>query len=381
MASLDAVVSSLQQYVATPNNDASNAFKGTVENFRKTIDQIPSPILSPSMLQAIDEIGAKAFIGSNLTSHFNSLLSTRSITPAELFAAIQDFIKQLKDYLTKIDSLDTLLRDLNLERESLDPGEFEFGVVLPRKLVGNTVEGLKSELQHINRLFLAINELRGASSESVEVRTIGSSWWQFFLSLDSVQISAIVFAIERIVNLFKTNLEIKKLRQETSKYDMGEELAAIFDKRIEDKLKEGLAGIAKEVRAQIQNNKDKDRCNELENWLRMELLHIAKRINQGGIYEVRAALPPAVTDPSDAEKADPTIAEAHTKALRTFEKAKELADKVNQTSLMLTDRLSDVGLDQPLLIDYEKEAVEEEKREPEKKDAISDKSPTPSKKK
>ncbi len=251
-------------------------------------------------------------------------------------------------------------------RPSLAPAHFEFAALLPKELVGESVNDLYNELQHIDRLFRALNELMGKGAISPIVKTISSSWWQFFLDLDSTQIAATTFALERIVALYRQNLEIRMLKRELEQKDLGDDFLEIIDKKIEEKLKAGMNEIAREIREKYGANNDEARKNELETQLRMELVHIAKRINQGASYEVRAGLPEEPESLKEAEKEDPVRVAEYQQSIERYQQLVEHAKKINSAQSEMIDSLKMVSGDNALLTNYEKlaeEKVDEKKAE------------------
>ena len=112
--------------------------------------------------------------------------------------------------------------------------------------------------------------------------------------------------------------------------------------------------VAKEVRQKFQKNTDDERCNELETQLRMELVHIAKRINQGAAYEIRAGIPEKPKDLAENLKDDPQAGIAHGEAMQTYEEKNLIAKEINDAGLRLSSAIEELSGETQLLTDYEK---------------------------
>ena len=355
---LGALLESLKAYAAGPTPETSTAFRNALNLFVKVIDELKNLPRYPSFNQIAQELGAGNYIDGRLKDGVVRLLEAKSFTPTELVTELENYRTQLNEFMQKIQNLANNLDALAVEYVDIKEAEYEFGALLPRELVGETLFDLIKEFEHLSRFFGAINELAGKGNESPAVRTISSSWWQIFLALDSVQIGAAALAIERIVAIYKTNLEIRKLKGELATKELEPEILALIEKAIEEKLRNGLKAVAGEIRVVVEKIEDNGRANELESQLRIELLHMAKRINQGAAYEARAGLPNKPEEPTEEQKQQPQIAASYSAALADYEQKMQLAETVNKANTMtLAD--AELPLGGPLLIDYDKEAETE----------------------
>ncbi|MEQ1813462.1 MAG: hypothetical protein ABL860_03295, partial [Candidatus Nitrotoga sp.] len=262
--SLDKVIAALQAYQSAPNPNTSAAFKLALSEFDESAKVFPPEFSNKSYQQVLEDVHGKEFLGPHLSEAVRTLIAEHSLTPVDLQANLQEFRKGLGEFIDRIVLIAETLDVLEIEYEQLDGGEFEIGLHLPKDLVGNYLSDLNKEIVHFDRLFSALNELMGRGNESVIVRTVSTTWYQFFLQLDVTQIAAITFAIERIVALYKNNLEIRKLKRDTELHKNMEDVAKLIEQKIEDKLRQGMADIASQVRKEYQKNENDERVNEVE---------------------------------------------------------------------------------------------------------------------
>ena len=354
LVTFDQVAAQLQAYITTPTVESSESFRSSINALLKACSKTPLGHNTPSFQHIISDTSGDKYFGSGLENSLREIFEKQSMTPAEMLVDLQKFRKQLVSYLDSITKIAEEMGSLGVEYEMLESGEFEFGTMFPKELVGKTITNIEEELEHLDRLFKALNEIMGNGSTSPTVRSISSSWWQFFLDLDYTQIAAISIAIERIVALYKSNLEIQKLKREVEKNELGTDITNLFNQKIDEKLKAGMMGVAKEVRQKFQKNTDDERCNELETQLRMELVHIAKRINQGAAYEIRAGIPEKPKDLAENLKDDPQAGIAHGEAMQTYEEKNLIAKEINDAGLRLSSAIEELSGETQLLTDYEK---------------------------
>lgn len=315
---LEEVTSSLQSHISTASaTEKLQLFRTYLDDLKKAARDVPHFSNLESFRSVIKETKGEEYFGENLESCLDSIVSNQGLMPAEILINLNEFKKELSDYIDKITTLADTFDKLDVEYDEIQFGQFEFSALLPKELIGNTVSDINKELSHLDKLFKGLNELLGYGATSPKVKTISSSWWQFFLELDGTQIAAITFAIERIVNLYKTSLEIKKLREETRALNLDKKITDLIEKEIDKKIKEGMKKISSELRKKFQKNDDDQRANELETQIRQELILVAKRLDQGAIYEVKAGIP---NPPEELEESTDSTPQS----LADFEKRKKV---------------------------------------------------------
>ena len=332
LATIDQVIALLQAYIATPTAETSKAFRSKIDLLLDACAKMPTGFNAASFKHIVTDTGGEKYFGNGLEDSLREILEKQSMTPADMLVNLQNYRKSIGEYVAAITTISDTLKGMGVESEKLLSDQFEFGAMFPKELTGETIADIQDELEHLDRLFKTLNELMGNGAKSPTLKNISSSWWQFFIELDYKQIAAITVALERIVALYKSNLEIQKLKRDAEKNELGADIADLITKKIETKIKSGMIEIAKEIRNKFQSNNDNGRCNELEIQLRMELVHIAKRINQGAAYEIRAGLPIKPKELAETEKANQDALAKHAEETRAFEEKRKLASDTNSAA-------------------------------------------------
>ena len=314
---MEVVTVGLQSQISSPSVDRVQVFRTAIEEFKLSVRNVPYFSNLETFRTVISETKGLDFFGEELVNLIDSAITNQGLMPVEILANLNEIKILLADYIKKITVLADTLDDLDVEYDDFHSGQYEFSALLPKELIGHSISEIGKELSHLDKLFKALNELMGYGAKSPEVKSISSSWWQFFLELDETQIAAITFAIERIVNLYKTSLEIKKLREGTKGLNLDKKITDLIEKEIDKKIKAGMKKIASDLRKKFQKNNDDQRANELEIQIRQELILIAKRLDQGAIYEVKAAIPDEPIEPEEIDE------EETTQNLVDFEKSKK----------------------------------------------------------
>lgn len=301
-------IAKLQQYNSSRDQTVLVEFRTLLREVAARAEVVPSSFLLPSVVEILADMHVDEWVGIQLANRIRAVHEVQGLFSDEIVASLGKLRDEFVKVWADIAALDAALVGREVESEELTAGEAEFGIAFPRELVGETAYDLVTELSHINRLFMALNEFMGRGTESPRVRTIASSAWQFFLQLDAAQIALWTIALERIVSLLKNNYEIKKLQKELT--DKGDIVPPHFVTELETKLltnlKAGVTELAAELRAACTpaHGQSVADLNELEVKLKQELLHLVRRVNGGAVVELRLGVPSAdVPNPESTEGA------------------------------------------------------------------------------
>ncbi|MDG0854099.1 hypothetical protein [Roseateles puraquae] len=241
-------------------------------------------------------------------SSVKSAIEEKSFDPAGLVTEFRRLANVVAKKVAHVSSIDDAFTALDVEFERVGSESAEVGFLLPREVVGETLKDLTGEFNQLSKLVRAVNELVGAADYDPRVVTISSSWWQVFLDLDPNQILVWVLAIERISNLFKSNLEIKHLQRQLGEKQVASEITELLDREIEKRVAAALQDLAVEIRRDHAKIADDARLNEVETQLRHGLYYLAKRMNQGAQIEINVGIPEEPNAPqSDSDEGPPDV--------------------------------------------------------------------------
>ena len=296
----DAAVA-LEQYTSSRAESDITDFRAKLASAIDDSESVEPTLLQPYAQQVIDELSIRDLFPPRLRVAIEEVTSTHRFDSASLSAALR---KQAKLYLARIAllrQLVTSLRGLSAEYTSVEDDTAEVGLLLPREIVGETLPDLSKEFDKISNLARAVNELTGVETYDSKVATISSSWWQIFLEVPIDQVALWVVAIERIVALFKSNLEIKNLQKQLGEKSIPEEILKLISDDVEKKVTAELKKIAADIVARFGKLEDEGRKNEVETQLRHGLYYLARRMNQGAQVEINVGVPDEPEDPEVKE--------------------------------------------------------------------------------
>lgn len=353
---LDASAVALDQYTASRAESHIVEFRTQLAAALDGSERVAPELLQPYAQQVIDELSIRELFPPRFRASIEEITATHGFDSTALSAALKKQAKQHLAKITLLRQLDTSLRGLSAEYTTVEDEKAEVGLLLPREIVGETLRDLSNEFDKISKLARAVNELTGHTYDS-RVSTISSSWWQIFLEVPIDQVALWAVAIERIVALFKSNLEIKSLQKQLSEKAIPEDILKLISADVEKKVMAELTDIATDVVAKFGQIEEKGRKNEVETQLRQGFYYLARRMNQGAQVEINVGVPdePEVPEVKEGEEPDNAMLEANSRLrariadLRTVRAAAQAA----------SDASLQIDKDAPLLLEDSKNAVVE----------------------
>jgi hypothetical protein len=263
-----------------------------------------SPIndLTPVWRQALEEMGVSDLVGDALLENIEASLLVNDITPSTAAAEIGAIADRVAALVTALVQADDSLNFFGIGSEELSPGEFEIGVMIPRRAVDNGLEELGKEFVSLKKIISTFSELAGENRPEVKVRSISSSEFQVFL--DSAPAVAVMIGttIERLTKAYESFLNIRKLHRELADAGIPDEDLEGVSRRVSGKMEEEIRSIVDEALAE-SNIEDDGRRNELRVDLNLRVSELAERIDDGYDVGVRTG---ALPEPSDDAKDEPS---------------------------------------------------------------------------
>ena len=349
---MDAAAASLDQYAQTRTEAQIVDFRTKLGAALDSSENVSQELLQPYAQQVIDELAVRDLFPPRIRTKIDEIIAANGFDSIALSAALKAQAKKYLEKITLVKQLDSSLRGLSAEYTSVEDEKAEVGLLLPREVVGETLPDLSKEFDKISNLARAINELTGENTYDSRIATISSSWWQVFLEVPIDQVALWVVAIERIVALFKSNLEIKNLQKQLSEKSIPEKILKLISDEVETKVTAELTKIASDIVAQFGRIEDKGRRNEVEIQFRQGLYYLARRLNQGAQVEINVGIPDEPEDPEvqQGETPDTAVLEANAKLrarIADLRNIRSSAQSASEISLQ-------IDKDAPLLLEDSK---------------------------
>jgi len=214
-ARLQNLANSLQQLAAQPSDsNAATAFKSQFGDLATVLQNAQSNLAPPIRRMVWDATKLSRHMGLSLAARITKVIDDNRMTPQLAVTEMTALLDEVKTSMAVATSITTGLASLGLKSPGLSPGEYELGFSFPKTLVKPQANLVADELHELQKVLRAFAEVTGAPIDSVVLKKIGSSEWQFFFEAYAPTAAFLAVAIERIVTLYKTNLEIRKLKRD-----------------------------------------------------------------------------------------------------------------------------------------------------------------------
>jgi hypothetical protein len=304
---LDAAAAALDQFTQSRTESHIADFRAKLAAALDATEKVAPELHQPYAQQVIGELQLRSLLPPEPRNTITAIVTQHGFDSAALSAAIKEQSKIYRTQINSLKQLDSSLGDLSAEYTAVESGRAEVGLLLPREAVGEKLPDLSKEFDRLSNLVRAVNELTGEAEYDPKVLTISSSWWQVFLDVPVEQVVLWTLVVERIVALFKSNLEIKHLQKQLSEYNLAEKILKGISDEVERKVSAELKRIAADVVERFGRIDDKGRRNEVETQLRQGLHYLARRMNEGAQVEINVGVPDEPDDPETADGAEPDI--------------------------------------------------------------------------
>ncbi len=289
---LQQLISSLSNQINQPNQPQfQQQTSQYLEQLTNALKSAKVNQFSPTWIQVLQEISAWDVVGLNLAREISNIFNRNQITPSMAQQELQELFNRLQSVSSGIDQFLAGVKILKIGSEILEPGDCELGVLIPRSFVDNRLDHFAEELEELNRIFGVFSELSTGSRPGFEIKTISSTDLTVYLEATALVGACVATAIERIIALYKSLLEIRKLQGELAKQGLEKENLKGIEKHANGMMANGIEALIKELLAEYMPTGDQGRVNELSIELKLALSKLADRIDRGFNVEVRMEKP------------------------------------------------------------------------------------------
>lgn len=295
------VINQLQNQVNSPQEPSyQRELSQNRSKLEDVLTKAPSNEFSPVWRKTLEELQFDKYFGLSLLQKVESVFSQNQITPASALDELKILFEKLKSISSSIDQVLSGLSNIKIEAEILKPGECEVGVLIPREAIKNTLGNLTKELNEIDIIFGGFEEIATGKRIGIQLRTISSSEPSFFFEVLPAVAAFTAVAVERILSMYKTLLEIKKLHMDLRERGVASEDLKGIERHANELIEKGIESLLPELFEKYAVELDRQRENELKNSLRISLNKLANRIDRGYNIEVRAE--PIQDDKNESEE-------------------------------------------------------------------------------
>lgn len=275
------------------------------EALKEVLEKIEAENRPVSKKLIISELGADRVLGEGLLDRIEDSFTQVDVTPSVVHSDVTAMRQELEELLAGLDHLINGFDRFGIGMDELDPYAAELGVLIPRRKESTRLQGLASDLRHLDKELRVFQELATGDSRNFEVRSISSSDFQFFLDLLPETGAAIASAIAALTLAYDKLLDIRLKRKQLADNDAPVEVTTEIDKWAERIMADAIDKLTDEF---IDKYSEIDRADgrehELRTALRISLKQISARLDVGYHFSVRVGPLPDQSEEEDEEGAD-----------------------------------------------------------------------------
>jgi hypothetical protein len=321
------------QSITQPNPQTSAAFIELRDALWTILKGNRSNFLPPSSARIVTAIGGEQYYGNGLVTALQGIIDDNAATPGQAVSAIQEHIMKADELYASVKTAHESLEKLNVTCDFTEKDEYEVGILLPPELFDNNIDDLATELHLLNRHIKVFGELAGADTSNPTIRSISNGSLELFLNALPDVAKCIAEAIEYIVIMYLSILQIRKYRKELKEEKVPDDALKPLADHEKQRVTEELNRIAEELFKKY-GKKSANRNQELKGLLFKALSYLAKRIDQGADFEV--------SPPSDFEDLAEDASEEQKKQAKAQHEAAQLLLSTGQSVKRLPGRKQEV---------------------------------------
>lgn len=251
---------------------------------------------SPMWSQVVDEIGGTGLVGENLKSRIENAFVGNQITPSSALEEINKILSETEAFYNSLNQLVEGFSGLKIGKEEIEPGHCELSYLIPRTYTEENLSSLKREISELNFILNNISEVATGEKQEFKVNTISSSDYTLYIELSLLIGNILIIATEKILNNYKTILEIKNLRNQLKDKGVPEKETKGIEEHANKTMEIEIVKLAKEIVKTHYKGKDDGRKNELISGLTISFNKIANRIDNGFNLDIRVETLPEVKE-------------------------------------------------------------------------------------
>ncbi len=296
------IIASLNSVAANPTNaDVATSFKSQLDTSRATLEASKLNHTRPILHSILESIDALKYIGSTLSDRVVAAIAANHAAPALAVQELTKLQQEVTQFYQHVVALDSAFEKLNVEYDSLEEGESEIGLLVPRDENASTLKDLSKEFNEWHNALSQVAQLFDKDAGPLQIRTCATTDWMVYLAATPPILAGMSLCVKGVNTILKDLIATRSLI---------DQLISKNGKSVhtEGLLKDNEDGFDKEIRNLAEKlvsehaakDVDPGTKNEMTNGINVALKTIARKINSGAKIELRF-IPPSIPN-AEADK-------------------------------------------------------------------------------
>lgn len=304
---IQSVIQHLDSLAANPGNaEIANAFKTQIDALRTVLSESSLNKPYPTLAALLDSIDAQQYVGDQLFQNIEDVIAKNGMTPQLAATSLRQLLTKVAAFYQEVTAVDNAFTKLAVEYSGLESGEGEIGISIPKPEGKRLLSDLAATAKAWDRALRPFVELADPNHEPVEVRTISSSDWQFYLTAGVTVLLSLSGAVSQLNTLLQKMVETKKLIGQLVGQGMSQASTEPIVIESDNILASGTRQLAEKI-VEEHHPADEGRANELKTEMTRSLGFIASQLAANVSIEIRY-LPPSPPEENEDTDANPEAA-------------------------------------------------------------------------
>jgi prefoldin subunit 5 len=287
------VLNAIQNQISSPNQTQLEAVSTSLESLRKAVVKANFASMPPTWKPMVAELDIENFVGDVIHSWAKRKVAESGPLLTESMSALQTDFNSMQQTYAHLRQAREALKYLEYPIETLEEGQAEVLIELPRSLFGNEVSDLAAKMRIFDQVVSTCAEVATGSAEKILLKEISTTDPIIVALATPATVLFVLKVVNQILDAYKKVVEIREIQARTKEIGLG----ADFQKKLSDEAEKiiriSLEDFVKEVK------KERKIANDLNEKLKLMMFKLAALIDHGARVEGWAKLTKKKEDDSE----------------------------------------------------------------------------------
>lgn len=315
----DNLINSLSSVASQPGNpELATAYKQQLEFFRQALSTSDFNSPRPVLQTILASIAAEQYVGNRLFARIMAAISTNPATPSIAVQELQKLKEETANFYKNILAIHRAFSELEVEYESLDEGEGELGILIPRNANTATLSQISKEFKEWSKILSPLSEVFDPDAGPLQIKTCATTDWTVYLIASYPILKGVSLCLKEVNTILRELSETRELIERLAKRSKSPKAIEDLEEENKNKLGHEIRGLAEKVVDENYKMNDDARKNELKNAVDGALKLIVKKVSEGAKIELKYIAPqtPSVEDGEDGAESETSLTEQEALALQ-----------------------------------------------------------------
>ena len=283
-ASYQQVLSALQAQISSPGQAQLEGLSSALEQLRKAVIKANYSTMTPTWKLLVDELDLANFVGDVIYSKPKRHITESGPILTEALTIVQTDFNLTQQSYNYLRQAKDALKYLEYPFETLEEGESELLIELPRALFENQVSDFASRLKLFDQIVSTCAEVATGSPEKLILKEISTTDPIIVALATPATVLFVLKVVNQILDAYKKVVEIREMQEKAKAINLKPEIQKSLLAESESRINESIEAFLIEIKRERKIN------NALSEKLKKMTYKLAALIDHGARVEGWARL-------------------------------------------------------------------------------------------